>query len=115
MRLFCTDCGELVELRRGYLLLYGYGRCRKCAKIPFPGRLLTLVLCTLLAFYLGKLTSAPCIKPIAINSSATVTKTPVRAKIERVCGAQTRSGRRCRRKVREEGYCWQHKKLEKDG
>lgn len=114
MRLFCTDCGELIEVKRVYLLLYGYGRCRKCAKIPFPERLLTLALCALSAFYLGKLTSAPCVKNTAISSAA-ITTTPVKAKMERVCGAQTRSGRRCRRKVRDGAYCWQHKKLAKDG
>lgn len=114
MRLFCTECGELMEVKRGYLLLYGYGRCRKCAKLPLPRRLLASLLCIMSAFYLGSLTAAPCKRGVTASSQAII-KTPVRARVEKECGAKTRSGRACRRRVKGEGYCWQHKNVERGG
>lgn len=112
MRLFCTDCGEIMEVRRWYLLLYGYARCRNCAKLPFPKQLLTLLLLTLSGFYLGSLTHPPCLKTAAVSPRTIVSKPVVRAEAEKECGARTRSGRACRRKVKGEKYCWQHKYME---
>jgi hypothetical protein len=32
-----------------------------------------------------------------------------RGSMEPICGAPTKSGRPCRRKVKDGGYCWQHR------
>jgi hypothetical protein len=35
--------------------------------------------------------------------------TESRGSVESICGAPTKSGRPCRRKVKDGGYCWQHR------
>ena len=43
--------------------------------------------------------------PLSQSSQGSIT----RASVEGICGARTRTGKPCRRKVKSGGYCWQHR------
>ncbi|HKG98652.1 MAG TPA: hypothetical protein VKA97_12595, partial [Pyrinomonadaceae bacterium] len=45
----------------------------------------------------------------SINAPITQQAAASSTAVEMVCGAPTKSGRPCRRKVKGGGYCWQHR------
>jgi hypothetical protein len=136
---FCSACGEKIGRNHGVPLVFK-PVCRRCRKRPRLAALAPLAFlgcCTLLGFFIGRLTAPrepfPFIgtpidrlwtrDPAADapagsrpddgkdNSHETGTGPIESAAAETfgVCGAPTKSGRPCRRKVRGGGYCWQHK------
>jgi hypothetical protein len=123
---FCCDCGERISLRKGLGAIFTSRQfCSKCIgrfswlnrkRIPISFKLICA------GFFLGIIlargqaferTSStipprpPAGLPEQINRSSSSSGGSVE-KI-RLCGARTRNGRACRRKVKTEGYCWQHR------
>src|SRR5262245_13779682 len=130
---FCSRCGERIKIRRpGALNLGSY--CRDCTpKHQRPVVLLATVCvsCVAIGFALGKYTGST--KPFQfigtpVEFSASRVSQPVgpasekpasenvprpavlsQRATEHICGAPTKSGRPCQRKVKVGGYCWQHR------
>ena len=115
--MFCSDCGERVKSRRSLLL--ARASCRRCARRSGSGRWLLIAMlaaCAACGFLAGR-HSAPTRTfhligtPIELRASASP-RPPEELDASRpqtACGATTKSGRPCRRKVRDGGYCWQHR------
>lgn len=134
---FCSECGERLKVKRVRRLPFR-SFCPKCSPRFRRTRLILIavpVLCTVIGFALGHYTSArepfyfigtpvdPTanrVAPSADNNSdhssrgnATLTRpeqlviSPSAA--DTICGARTKSGKPCRRKVKGGGYCWQHR------
>ncbi|HXG94069.1 MAG TPA: hypothetical protein VNN73_17130 [Blastocatellia bacterium] len=134
---FCSDCGEQIKAKRAQSLL-PRSYCVDCAPAHRRARIAliaAILLCGALIFALGRIT-APRERlyfigtPVDLNATvsqassnhnevaATVTdgdgQTPREQKAasniaEGICGAPTKSGRPCQRKVKGGGYCWQHR------
>jgi hypothetical protein len=140
---FCPSCGETIK--RNLLSPFGFvlfcRRCRKHSRVNSIAPLALLGCCMLLGFFIGRLTtprqpftfigtpielqtkrnSSP--NPSSDNGNANFNQRPntgesansAAEEILSMCGAPTKSGRPCRRKVRGGGYCWQHKDKQKTG
>ncbi len=133
---FCSDCGEPVkEKRPPYLPFRSF--CVRCSPAVNRGRVLfiaALLLAAVAGYSIGRL-SAPA-RPFYLmgtlidpqsapgqaykddNAQTGDTRAPAQIKdqpsaspesVETLCGAATKSGKPCRRKVRGGGYCWQHR------
>lgn len=134
---FCSECGERLEVKHPAILLFR-SFCPCCSPRFRGSRLLLIavpVLLTMIGFALGHYTSArepfyfigtpvdPTANPAALSaitngdhpssSSAKYTQTEQLvispSATEAICGALTKSGKPCRRKVKGGGYCWQHR------
>jgi hypothetical protein len=129
---FCSVCGEQIKLRRG-TFWPTRSFCARCSPRFRQARLLLVTLLTLSAaggFLLGRhvtrretfyfigtpvdtqTTSGPRSEDARdSNSTAAEGRQPAAPADEplAVCGARTKSGRPCQRKVRGGGYCWQHR------
>lgn len=132
---FCSECGEQIKVRRVRLLPFGL-LCRKCAPGHRRARVALVASFMLLAaiiFAIARLTAPR--EPFYLigtpleldsrrdparnqnrNVSSDETNLAQREQAavssisnESACGAQTKSGRPCRRKVKGGGYCWQHR------
>lgn len=125
---FCSECGERLEVkRRAGLPLRAF--CARCSPRFRTVRLISaaiLVLATI-AFGVSRLT--PEREPFyligtplqsstnAANTASPDSMEPARSNAQPVtvdsaiglCGAPTRSGKPCQRKVKGGGYCWQHR------
>ena len=124
---FCSECGERLKVkRRAVLPLRAF--CARCSPRFRTVRLVsaaTLFLITI-AFAVSRL--SPEREPFyfigtPLESSASAGTSASQNSIESassqtdktvdtvvsVCGAPTRSGKPCQRKVRGGGYCWQHR------
>lgn len=128
---FCSECGEQVKAGRATILpLRSF--CRGCAPRFRGSRLLLIAALALFAaggYAVGRYTTprqpfyligtpidlnANRARPSENQNSARspdaggkqVTRPDT---VESVCGARTKSGRPCRRKVVGGGYCWQHR------
>ena len=134
---FCSECGERLSSRRPGFLFRTC--CPRCAVKLRPARLILISISIVLAvggFALGNYSKTPepfyvIGTPIDLGStrqpgvhigdqstgvnkgtgSETLSPSGTRA-IETICGAPTKSGRPCRRKVKGVGYCWQHRTLQ---
>jgi hypothetical protein len=134
---FCSECGERLKAKRPGILTFR-SFCPRCLP-RFRGIRLMLIaiplLCAAIGFAVGHYTSsrepfyfigtpvnlsAKRVAPSADNNndrssrgSETLTQpeqlviSPSAA--EAICGARTKSGKPCRRKVKGGGYCWQHR------
>ena len=101
---FCINCARRLEplIRKKYISL----------------GLSFIFLAFLLKSYIFNTTVPTIIEPKAIpapilstvNSSININKP---SKDEVVCGAKTLKGKKCKRRVKAVGYCWQHKNLVK--
>ena len=132
---FCSDCGErLRSTRAGFWPLRA--RCYYCRPRAGRGRLLLSGLLAIslgAGFVLGRYTRRPepfyfigtPVEPrsLPVVSSAengNPERPPTSADMQRgagravesICGAITRSGKPCQRKVRGGGFCWQHREKE---
>lgn len=134
---FCSECGARLKVKRTSILpLRSF--CPECSPGLQRIRLLLIavpVLCTVIGFAVGHYTGARepfhfIGTPVDITSNriapsggsngdhlsgsgATLTQ-PEQFVIspsvaEATCGARTKSGRPCRRKVKGSGHCWQHR------
>lgn len=125
---FCSECGERLEVkRRAVLPLRAF--CARCSPRFRTVRLISaaiLVLATI-AFAVSRL--SPEREPFYLIGAPLQSSTnggttaspdsiePTRSSAEPVavdsviglCGAPTRSGKPCQRKVKGGGYCWQHR------
>jgi hypothetical protein len=113
--------------------------CRKRAPAVYLAQVVLLSFCLLTGFFIGRLTQVrrpltllgtpvdPSMMQNSLTNERTLSSTdqgsapigqrprqsepqnsPAEESIN-VCGAPTKAGRPCRRKVRGGGYCWQHK------
>jgi len=124
---FCSGCGERLTAKRR--LLRSPRACDNCAKSLLRSRLpiFCALACSLIAsFAIGRYTGerkpfyfigAP-VEPLdGIDRAGAPGEAdpspkgepPASLVIEAPCGARTRSGRPCKRKVRGGGRCWQHR------
>ena len=138
---FCSECGDRLKVRAGSLPFRSF--CARCSPRLKQARLKLIAgaaLCAAIGFALGHLTAGrePFYyigTPVELSANNTApslnhahssqptepslqTEQPVigRAAAEGICGALTKSGRPCQRKVKGGGYCWQHREklAEKD-
>jgi hypothetical protein len=134
---FCSECGEQVTVKRaGFLPARSF--CSHCSPRFKTARLIlvaSFVVCAGIAFAIGRYTSnrepfqfigtpidmtAERTAPAAGATGAAsprATESPTQPEqlliapstTEALCGAPTKSGRPCQRKVKGGGYCWQHR------
>lgn len=134
---FCSECGERLKVKRVRRLPFS-SFCVRCSPHFRRLRLMLIavpVLCAVIGFAVGHYTGARepfhfIGTPVDLTAnraapSADINSDPssrgnstVRGPEQLVispsaadttCGAQTKSGKPCRRKVRGGGYCWQHR------
>ena len=131
---FCSECGERLKTKRARLL-FPRARCYQCdrglrrsSSILLSGM---LVLSLSAGFVVGRYTRKPepfyiIGTPIQPRSSSPVSSADggsqedvhpegqverrSGAQVDSICGAPTRSGKPCQRRVRGGGFCWQHRK-----
>ena len=125
---FCSECGEKLLARSNRRLL-ARAFCKKCAPGVWRSRVALIALIALLtaiSFSAGRLTSSS--EPLyfvgtpldlardnltqAETNSLPQTAQQTTALTETattLCGAPTKSGAPCRRRVRGGGYCFQHR------
>ncbi|HEX8090613.1 MAG TPA: hypothetical protein VF762_17265 [Blastocatellia bacterium] len=128
---FCSECGEQLKVRRAPILPFR-SFCHGCAPRFLSARLLLIAALALFAaggYAIGRYTTPrrPFYligTPIDLNANRARTSANQNSAqssdaggkqatgadtAEGVCGARTKSGRPCRRKVVGGGYCWQHR------
>ena len=95
---FCAECGEKIVRRRGR---------------AWMRRGMAIVALVLFGMLIGRMfrRESP---PIVIQRTTSTTApgtsaTPVIEEKVYTCGARTRKGKPCSRRVKEPGRCWQHK------
>lgn len=134
---FCSECGARFRVKRTNTLPLP-SLCSECSPRYQQIRLVLIVvplLCAVVGFVIGRYTSPPqpfyfigtpvdlSAEPVAAVGNATGDH-PSRGNASLrqpdqlaapqsatgvICGAQTKSGQPCRRKVKGGGYCWQHR------
>jgi hypothetical protein len=130
---FCTSCGERLKKDAGSLLFASV--CARCSPRATHTRMKLIAaaaLCIAIGFTLGHYVSprepfyyigtplelgATDIQTSTSDSNLPATTIPLAnaeqptlsEASEGICGARTRSGKPCRRKVKGGGYCWQHR------
>jgi len=128
---FCSACGASLPAARGSFALT-VAHCAACAP-RFRARrcfkVTSLLLLVVVAFVSGRylapqrtvyligtpiepLATVEAASPATPGASSQSPETPVvnsTEEIVTVCGAPTRSGKPCQRKVKGGGYCWQHR------
>jgi hypothetical protein len=124
---FCSECGERLEVkRRAILPLRAF--CAHCAPRFRTVRLVSaaILVLAIIAFAVSRL--SPEREPFYLigtpmESSANLGTSASQGSIDPprsgaqmsadpvigICGAPTRSGKPCQRKVKGGGYCWQHR------
>jgi hypothetical protein len=128
---FCSDCGERLDMSRARLLA-GRAQCAGCApryRLLRCVKVASLALLVIAALAVGRYGTPPRtvyligtpIAPIAsaepdtastANPSTTPDATQANGSADEgvaICGAPTRSGKPCQRKVKGGGYCYQHR------
>ena len=125
---FCSECGKKILARRKRALR-ARAFCKECAPPAWRSRLgpgAALVLLIALSFAAGRYTVsrepfyfigtpvdlAPAADRLAENNPLPPPAQPLGEPAETttaLCGAPTKSGAPCRRRVRGGGYCFQHR------
>lgn len=133
---YCSACGEKLKSNRSGLLALR-NSCARCGKRFVQGRLLWFILlpmCLAIGFAIGNYSKArepfqyigEAIEPGEHTATlpgaveATVPDRNVSGSgqgengraslvVEGICGARTKSGRPCQRRVKGGGRCWQHR------
>jgi hypothetical protein len=129
---FCSECGERLNARRARLSRWRTA-CLRCAPRSRARRLwksLSLALLVFAAFAVGRYGAPPRtvyllgtpIEPLAaaapsaaapagtsFNGRATGAVNSTGDEAVSICGAPTKSGKPCQRKVKGGGYCYQHR------
>jgi hypothetical protein len=122
---YCFNCGEQIKKRLKRLLAAPL--CADCARYDRRFRFLRLasvILSAAIIFLAGRLTArreppqfigAPVDtgsltgRPATEGPVAKAGDTKTARAADATCGAPTKSGRPCQRKVKDTGYCWQHR------
>jgi hypothetical protein len=114
---FCCDCGERIRPRKGLLSLFASERfCSGCARrmIKFVRFRALLPLCLIASALFLVIIPARERPPAVVPAVQIRQAPPPRPKAGPwICGAPTRKGGHCRRRVKTEGYCWQHREQQK--
>jgi hypothetical protein len=131
---FCSECGERLKVTRSTILRAG-SSCRRCSRGFERLHLKSIVavaVCIAIGFAAGRFTttreafyyigtpvesgSGGAGPPADQTSSRSrESRAPAEQPVfslgatESSCGARTKSGRPCQRKVKSGGYCWQHR------
>lgn len=134
---FCSECGARFKVKRTSILPVR-SFCSECSPRVRQIRLILIVvpvLCAVVGFAIGRYTSVPepfyfIGTPVDLNAdpvaalsnskgnhssggNATLSQPDQLAAPQSaegvICGAQTKSGRPCRRRVKGGGHCWQHR------
>lgn len=137
-RRFCSACGEPIKTNDLGLPLIIRQLCARCSPQFRRERLLlaaAFVLCLSSVFAIARYTSetqpayfvGQPVKSNADSLTASTSESSSRANagsarveaaqispesrrsLESICGAQTKSGKPCQRRVKDGGYCWQHR------
>ena len=134
---FCSKCGERLKRERVSILPVRpfCDRCSKCFGRVRLVSIATLLVCAAAGFAVGRYTTRrepfyfigsqidlranhtarsgdPASARSTRRSESSTDQHPVISpspEAETICGARTRSGKPCRRKVKGGGYCWQHR------
>jgi len=127
---YCPHCGD--QVKRSSSRYFFASLCSDCARLDRRSRYLRLAsvaLCAWIVFAAGRLTAphkSPQFLGTAVDLNSVANLPPARdvaagqaigpgaipasdRATDHVCGAPTRSGRPCQRKVKGGGYCWQHR------
>ncbi|MGA9772222.1 MAG: hypothetical protein WBV94_24535 [Blastocatellia bacterium] len=125
---FCSNCGEQLKVNRASIFR-AHAYCPRCARTFRSDRLvltLSYVVCLIIGYAFGRysmpqkplyLLGTP-INPItnrnergetAARNKSGLPSASSTDQVIKACGAPTKSGRPCRRKVVGGGYCWQHR------
>lgn len=124
---FCSECGERLKFKRaGILRLRSF--CPRCPARLRRNRLMLVAipaLCAAIGFAIGHYTSTrePFYfigTPVDLSANSVAQPAANRTQVlgqpvgsssvaDAICGARTRSGKACQRKVKGGGYCWQHR------
>jgi hypothetical protein len=129
---FCCECGERLRVTRSSILFAG-SYCRRCSRWFQRVRLTTIVAVAVslamgfaagrfttpreALYYIGTPVESGSLGPPADHPSSQSREARAQAEqpvfslaaTEDNCGARTKSGRPCQRKVKGGGYCWQHR------
>lgn len=129
---FCTQCGERLEAKRSSSLPFR-AFCARCSPRSSHLHLALIavpILCVAFGFIAGRYASkrepfyfigSPIeMSGIATSSTDNQDHSTLPAlgqeqlvispsTLETICGARTKSGKPCQRKVKSGGYCWQHR------
>jgi len=133
---FCSECGERLKVTRVSVAPFR-SFCCKCSPRFARARVLLIALptlCTAMGFAIGhySTTREPFyyigtpIDPSSVRIKPSADDTPHSTRSseaigtrehlvlspsssEAICGARTKSGKPCQRKVKGGGYCWQHR------
>lgn len=129
---FCCQCGERLKFKRATPLPF-HSYCNRCAPRFAHTRLWLIAasaLCIVIGFaighysgnhepfyYIGTPVELSHLAPSPDGASPVQVEAAPRSAKSRsspgiiygVCGAPTKSGRPCQRKVKGGGYCWQHR------
>lgn len=127
---FCCDCGTKLSLenswwRSFFLSKYFCISCGKRLKVfIWKRRILLGFLLSILPIFFTKIYFAKLLKKedyinnkVITNISTIETQSKPIASIATikesfwVCGAKTKKGKKCQRRVKTPGYCWQHQNL----
>ena len=132
---FCSECGERFKIKRHSLFPVRVvcTRCSAQSGRRIPTLAAAFILCSAAAFFLGRFANKP--EPFhylgtpvelslggaaraeqkdqaadrsSIQTAQEKSDTAVRDAVS-LCGAPTRSGKPCQRRVKGGGYCWQHR------
>lgn len=125
---FCSECGEMLKVkRRAVLPLRAF--CARCSPRFRTVRLISAAILVLAAIAFAVSRLSPEREPLYLigtplqmsttggPSASTGSIEPTRSSAQvvagdsviAICGAPTRSGKPCQRKVKSGGYCWQHR------
>jgi hypothetical protein len=134
---FCSECGERLRVKRPGILPFR-SLCPRCSPRFRRIRLMLIAvpfLCAAIGFAIGHYTSArePFYfigTPVDLRANRVARSADANNHLsspgnetlthpeqlvisasaaEAICGARTKSGKPCRRKVKGGGYCWQHR------
>ena len=126
---FCSQCGERLKFKRAASLPF-HSYCNRCAPRLARTRLWLIAapaLCIAIGFaighysgkrepfyYIGTPVEMSHLAPLpdrAPRDEQRLTRAAKRSPgvVSAICGAPTKSGRQCQRKVKGGGYCWQHR------
>ena len=127
---FCSQCGERLKLKRATVLPF-QSYCSRCAPRFARTRFWFIAapaLCVVLGFAIGhyagkrepfyyigtpvnasQMARSPDGGPTHDEQTLTRPSKSSSGVTNAICGAPTKSGKPCQRKVKGGGYCWQHR------
>jgi|DewCreStandDraft_3_1066083.scaffolds.fasta_scaffold00618_2 hypothetical protein len=125
---YCAECGHRIERER-WRFWHSRQFCQTCARVLERRRRIRLSVLLIVSFALGvgigrfsmrdpapppslwieRLASPMGVTPLPENGGAVSSSSTTNAPRITICGALTKRGTPCRRRVREGERCWQHR------